>query len=563
MQTFSTESTHPRRVFAFLVTYRWLSLLPPLLVWLLTQERPFLIPLLIAIATNAIISIVPDWLNHAVQKRPYLLALDLILMALLIGFTDGWETPFYLYALNPLLITAFFFGLRRALYAATFFLPLYVGALLLANWQLGEPINWLLTATEIVGIYLISGTFGYASNVVINLRQAQATLSQTHRDLQVIHDLTVSLQSASYVEEVQEKVLQVVTDELEFPQAIVGLVDEDSNIITNWMSRNQSKAAPQNEESAYALQVPLLPKSGLTAQALLEKRMLPFENGQITTDTVFNQQVVAGNASLGNGRIIPMLLREHSVGVLIVADGPQPPTANQLVSLEAIAGQAAVTMGATLLCIDRTRKLAVQDERLRIAQDIHDTVSQSLFGIVFTLDGCLKLLPDHAEEVIPELERALQSADAVRQEIRRSILDLWPATLTAERFTADLQQYAAGVCQREGTQFTFDIHGDFGLLSPKVRRSLYRISQEALANIAHHAQAAEARVCIDVTNGRANLVIRDDGQGFDTAVALSQTFNREHFGLRGIQERAHSLGGECHIFSTPGAGASIIVDIPV
>ena len=113
------------------------------------------------------------------------------------------------------------------------------------------------------------------------------------------------------------------------------------------------------------------------------------------------------------------------------------------------------------------------------------------------------------------------------------------------------------------TGLTFDIRGDFASLSPLARRSMYRISQEALNNIATHAQAESAKVCVDVENGRAQLVIRDDGCGFPLKTILNRPTNHDHFGLHGMQKRAQTLGGECHIFSQPGAGTSIVVDIPV
>ncbi len=551
MLKFSVESTNPRRIFTLLVAYRWLSLLPALVLWGLASERPLLLPLFLAIASNILITTLAHGLNRALRQRPWLLLLDLALMALILALSGGWQSPFYLYTLNPLLIAAFFFGLRGALTAATCFLPLYLAALFIVMQQTNQPPNWLMVLTTIIGSYLIGGTFGYASGVVTHLHQAQTDLTQTYRNLEVIHQLTLSLQSASSVEEVQEKVLDALIRELGFSQALIGLVDEDGRNLVSWRghTRQQTRITSQTE-------LPLQPESGPVAQALLTRTPIAIQGQLLAEDTLLNIQF-AGK----NGRVYPMMLREHPVGVLIVTH-PAHPTPNQLESLEAIAGQAAVTIGATMLCIDRARKLAVQEERLRIAQDIHDTVSQSLFGIVFTLDGSLKLLPHHPEEAIPELERALETADTVRQKIRHSILDLWPTQLTAERFTADLQKYAREMCQHN-TEFIFDIRGSFATLSPKAQRSLYRISQEALNNVVQHAHAREARICVDVADGRAKLVVRDDGQGFDTAVALVQEFNREHFGLRGIQERAKALGGDCHIFSKPGAGTSIVVDIPI
>jgi signal transduction histidine kinase len=198
-----------------------------------------------------------------------------------------------------------------------------------------------------------------------------------------------------------------------------------------------------------------------------------------------------------------------------------------------------------------------------MALDIHDTVSQSLFGIVFTLDGLLKLLPARPEAIKPELEMALEAAESVRHEIRRTIHDLWPEEISAPAFEADLRKYASDTLQANQLMVRFDIRGDFSEMSPAVRRSFYRISQEALTNIVHHAAADEACICVDVANGRASLSVRDNGRGFEPDVALLREYGGEHFGLRGIQKRAQSLGGSCDIFSQPDAGTSIIVDVPV
>ena len=101
----------------------------------------------------------------------------------------------------------------------------------------GESPNWLTVATAVVGAYLIGGAFGFASDLVRRLRLARDELAEAHRDLQVIHDLTISLQSAADVTEVEERVLEAVTRELAYPKAFVALVDQGESTITAWMGR--------------------------------------------------------------------------------------------------------------------------------------------------------------------------------------------------------------------------------------------------------------------------------------------------------------------------------------
>lgn len=541
----------PRRIFLLLVGYRWLSLIPPLTL-LLTGERPLLPPLLIAAGVNLLISIFSTQLNQALRSRPWLLLADLLLMAALMNLSGAWEPTFYLYALNPLLIAAFFWGLRGAAAATTLFLAVYLLGLALT----GRTMAWLPLMTAVVGAYLISGAFGYASSLVTQLQAAQTALKHTHGDLALLHQLTVRLQQAPDVEGMQEVVLEAVTGALGMPCAVMGLVDAEAATLTGWLGRARDGRIASAVSLAHPAQLPLAPHGDPLVQAVLD-------GAPCSIDADDAHDWLRTTFGMRRCLILPMRLPERPLAVLLVEGENEAALSAQQPLLVSLAAQTAIAIDAMQNRLSRARQTAVHEERIRIAQDLHDTVSQALFGIVFTLDGSLKLLPQQPEAVMPELERALQSAENVRAEIRHTILDIWPTTLTAERFSADLHRFAHDVCHVNGLALTFDIRGEFGALSPLARRSLYRISQEALNNIAQHAQATEASVCVDIAQGRAQLSIRDNGVGFDPQQALRRRHDHDHFGLQGIVQRSTTLGGECHIFSKPGAGASIIVDIPV
>ena len=228
----SDASIQPKQIFTFLVGYRWLSLIPPLVVLLVHSERPFLPALIIATASNLLITIRSEQLNKALQSHPLILLADLLLIAGIISFSGQWGTAFFLYALNPLLIAAFFFGMRGAFLATTVSLPLY-GLMLYISGNWGAMLNWVWVLTAVIGAYLISGTFGFASNLVLKLQTAQDELTQTHSDLTLLHDLTVALQQAADVEAMQEIVLEAITTKLGFQRAVMGLVDEESPALSN------------------------------------------------------------------------------------------------------------------------------------------------------------------------------------------------------------------------------------------------------------------------------------------------------------------------------------------
>jgi signal transduction histidine kinase len=235
---------------------------------------------------------------------------------------------------------------------------------------------------------------------------------------------------------------------------------------------------------------------------------------------------------------------------------------DQRTVLDVLVSQAAVALGTTMLCVDRTQRLAVEQERNRIARDIHDTVAQSLFGVVFSLDACISILPGDPNRVRQELLELRDLASGVRDEVRNSIFDLWPSELTLARFQDDLHNYASSCCRPQEFNVEFTTQGDFDRLSPMIRRSLYRVAQEALANAARHSGANTARVALRAENDRVHLCVEDHGRGFDTQKALAREGEHERFGLHGIQERIRSLGGRVTITSEIGQGTRLMVQVP-
>jgi signal transduction histidine kinase len=182
--------------------------------------------------------------------------------------------------------------------------------------------------------------------------------------------------------------------------------------------------------------------------------------------------------------------------------------------------------------------------------------------MVFSLDACIDMLPGQSQEVKRELVELRELAGQVRNEVRRSIYDLWPAEITLERFKSDLSAYATQCCHPHAFRVDFNANGDFEALSPLVRRTLYRISQEALVNAARHGGVDSAKVCLGIEEEQVHLCIQDEGNGFDPQAVLDRDKERDRFGLFGIQGRIRALGGDSQIFSLEGQGTIILVSLP-
>lgn len=568
---------HSNRIFPFLVAFRWAALIPALLLLFQGGQKDIFQPVQplwtfsIALLANAIISLFNRFLNRLVIERPLVMGVDLLFCALIVTVSGGSRSPYYLYALSPLLASAFLLQMRGALGTAAAFTVFYLVGNGIASGlnEVDQAAESVALITQLVGIWLLPILVAYPSILLkeINrardelahardeLAQKHETLTAAHRQLRVIHDLTVLLQAAPDLVSVQQRVLGAVTTGLGFRRAVVGVVDPAREEMGGWM------LYPLNSSFPSIPPLPLTQSSGEIFKALLERK--PYITGN-DGEMLVNHPALNAWLKTCQWYVYPLSMREHAVGVLLVEldkNTELPPQRKD--ALLMVANQAALALGTTILCIDRARRLAVETERNRIARDIHDTVAQSLFGIVYSLDACITMLPQKADEVRRELMELRTLANNAHEEVRRSIFDLWPSSLTINVFMADLVDYVSSCCRSRAFSVIFNHHGDFDSLPSGLRRTLYRMAQEALANAARHSGADTARLCLTVTEGEVFLDISDQGRGFDPSIALSRSRNREHFGLRGIQERARALGGHCEIISQPGAGTRVIINLPV
>ncbi len=558
----SLESVfHTNRIFLFLVFYRWASLLPAVFAW--NSVNPYLLDpiftLSLALLANLVVSLSNRQLNKLVIERPIVLGVDILFSGLILSVSGGMGSPYYLYALSPLLAGAFFLQMRGALSVSAFFTPV----LLLANYISGSLPSSTVFAIELAGVWLFPILYAFPSSLLQEntraredlahardeLAQKHENLATAHRQLEIIHDLTVLLQAAPDLISVQERVLGAVTTGLGFSKAVVAMVDPAHEELGGWLVYPPERSFPKVKP------LPLKSENGEIIKALHNRLNFVSNHQTLIQDAQLNDWLAQNQWF-----VVPLYLREHPVGILLVEESGLTPERES--TLMTVANQAALALGTTILCIDRARRLAVETERNRIARDIHDTVAQSLFGIVYSLDACITMLPPEADNVKNELIELRALANGAHDEVRRSIFDLWPSALNIELFMADLTNYVSGCCRPRSFSIVFTNNGDFNSLSPGMRRTVYRMAQEALANSARHSGAQTARLCLTVTDKEVFLDISDEGKGFDPEIALSRSQNREHFGLLGIMERARSIGGECEIASQPGMGTRIMINLP-
>jgi signal transduction histidine kinase len=208
------------------------------------------------------------------------------------------------------------------------------------------------------------------------------------------------------------------------------------------------------------------------------------------------------------------------------------------------------------------RTNAVQeDERRRIAFDIHDGVIQLVIAAGYELQAAGRHVGNgHVEEARRKLDRARQLMDQTVVEMRRIVFDLHPTSLDSRGLVPALEKYAASWQESTGISCTFSSQGDIVELASETKVGVYRIVQEGLTNIRKHASATAVTIATIFTPGSLRLTIEDNGSGFslDDAKAASG-----HLGLMSMSERSRNLGGQLDIQSQPGQGTRLILDVPV
>ena len=199
------------------------------------------------------------------------------------------------------------------------------------------------------------------------------------------------------------------------------------------------------------------------------------------------------------------------------------------------------------------RALAAQeDERRRVARELHDELGQMLTGVLLLLDEVTKAPPERAAEALHE---AREAARYSLDDVRRIVRDLRPEALDDLGLSSALHALVSAFAQQTGIDVERRLEVEAPELSAAEELVLYRIAQEALTNVARHAEAQHTKVALDRIDGHLRLSVRDDGRGFEGPA-------RHDGGICGMRERALLVRGAVTVTSADGAGTEVCFLLP-
>ena len=300
-----------------------------------------------------------------------------------------------------------------------------------------------------------------------------------------------------------------------------------------------------------------LPRTHGLLSAMLE-RPQPHRTSDISKDPRF-EWWPAAHPRMTSFLGVPILSAGEVVGAFYLTDkiGADEFSDQDQELIELFAAHAAVAI-ATARVHERSRELTVVEERNRLARDLHDAVSQTLFSLTLTAEAASELLDRDTEAARAQLAEVRRLAGEAREEMRSLVFQLRPADLEADGLVATLRKHVEVLGRVHAADVELEVRGE-AEPDASVQRELYRIAQEALQNALKHSGAGRIGVELDLGPALTRLVVTDDGSGFDPA---DPRVRSQHLGVTVMAERARAVGGRLDLRSAPGEGTTVTAEVP-
>ena len=455
-------------------------------------------------------------------------AMDMGSVFLVLGLSGGFNTQYYHVAVVALLVPTFMLGWRGSLIVLTAFLGTLIGVFSIAGFGLDGPWRTTEAGNTMPGVML-------TPVVVVLVSQYLAWLMRRLGDRSEVLSRTLAETAALY-SVARTAASETGADEL--VAEAVRLVSTNGRVTALAAWREPAEGAPPIAH-AFALPgaAPTQPPTLLTLTATPED------------DTPLEATTAGGR----RWAVWPIRSGQTRWGLLAASYGD-------------VEGYRLVAATAELLSLGITRLsligekelLAAQEERSRIAREIHDGVAQTIYMLSLSLERAAEMAGD--DEVGEQLRRLVGYSKEALLETRHYIFDLKPLLSGDSSLAATIEGQVREFRAVSDLETTLEVEGDEPELPVTVTSALYRIVQEALANAYRHAGANAVGVELRFRPHELCVAVSDDGRGFDPAERGDGLSGR---GLRNISERASEMGGTLEVTSAPDSGTTLSVVVPI
>lgn len=464
-------------------------------------------------------------------------AFDVALNLLAVVATGYWDSPYVFSLLTAVITAGFAQGFALALeMAATAAFSVSIPLLI----ETGATRNTFRTASEwSIELVLVAVVAGYGRRLfgeaearhslaldrMTRLAEANALLFSLHR---VAQTLPASLD----LDEVLDSTMRRLRDLMVFDTAAIILRDDTTGAWVVARSEGSRVATAFTDDT---LPPPL-------------RRAVAAAGPVVATDLFVDGP---GVSALGRSGIYGAIRARSSLLGVVALEAQHPAEFGSRDSelLDGVIAPAALAID-NAKWFARLRTVGADEERTRIARDLHDRIGQSLAYLAFELDRLARRA--RTELVHEELAALREDVRKVVSEVRETLYDLRTDVSEGNGFVDVVEQFLTRVAQRSGLAATF-AHTGGGRLPVPQERELWRIAQEAVANVEKHAHAKHVHVRWWCEGGAALLIVSDDGRGLPARGAT----RIDAYGMLGMRERADAIGAELEVESAPGHGTTV------
>ncbi len=368
--------------------------------------------------------------------------------------------------------------------------------------------------------------------------------------LRAMSDAILAMVAEPRVERVLRKLVESARELVDARYAALGIPDDQGEGFAEFIYAGMT-------DELVAKIGPLPRRHGLLAAMLSETQ--PYRSPDIREDPRF-QWWPDAHPRMSSFLGVPVVSKEKVIAAFYLTDkmGAKEFSQADQQTIEMLAAHAAVAIENARL-YERSRELSVIEERNRLARDLHDSVTQTLFSMSLTAEAAVAAIGSDPQAAKDQIENLRELARAAVLEMRSLIFELRPAELESDGLLPTLQKHIDVV--RRTTRREIELREDgYERQSTAVEKELFRIAQEALNNAIKHSQAGRIEIELTLREGRLKLVVSDDGVGFDPS---DQQIRSRRLGITAMEERAEQIGGELRIESTAGRGTRVVLEAPV
>ncbi|MEE8346448.1 MAG: GAF domain-containing protein [Dehalococcoidia bacterium] len=395
--------------------------------------------------------------------------------------------------------------------------------------------------------------------------ESQRQILRQNQELAALNDVAVAVSRSLESEAVMEGALDKVLSVMEADAGGILLWDERAGGFAYKAHRGLS---PAFVEGVAGLQV----GEGIAGRVASTGE--PIAVDDIAADRRVEREAVR-REGIHAFASIPLRAKEQIVGVLNVARKDLRPFSDREVRLlTAFGHQIGVAIENARLWSEVKDKesalsellkktmTAQEEERQRIARELHDEMAQGLTALLMGLDRLEGSMTSVSPSVVETIETVKEFASRALDDTRRLILDLRPTVLDDLGLVSALRQYAETHLEPLGVSYKLEARRLKERLSPPLELALFRILQEAINNCGRHANARHVRIRLEQDDGEIRAQVEDDGKGFDLWESLDGKGEKPPLGILGMRERAALLGGQLAIDTKPGHGTRVSVSVP-